>query len=128
MRTSFDYEINPLSNMVLGEVVNLPGKWSSYPPHWHPQPEVYFFHFEKPEGFGAGWVDGKIEELHHNGLSIITKGTHPVVMAPGFACCYAWGIRHLPGDPWKKTRIDDPVYEYLYGPKAEFWTGETQSE
>lgn len=82
VRTSFDYEINPLSNMVLGEVVNLPGKWSSYPPHWHPQPEVYFYHFEKKEGFGAGWVDGKIEELHHNGLSIITKGTHPVVMAP----------------------------------------------
>ncbi len=125
VRTSFDYEINPKSNMVLGEVINLPGKWSSYPPHSHPQPEVYFYHFEKPvEGFGASWCDGEVVEVHNNGMSIITKGVHPVVMAPGFACAYAWGIRHLPDNPWEKTRIDDPAYTYLYDPNAEFWKGE----
>jgi 5-deoxy-glucuronate isomerase len=63
--------------MVLGEVVNLPGKWSSYPPHGHPQPEVYFYHFEKPQGFGAGWVNGEVHELHHNGCAIITEGPTP---------------------------------------------------
>lgn len=126
VRTSFDYEINPLSNMVLGEVINLPGKWSSYPPHSHPQPEVYFYHFEKKEGFGAGWTNGKVEELHHNGLAIITEGNHPVAMAPGYACCYAWGIRHLPGNPWQKERNDDPVHAWLYDPAAEFWKGERE--
>lgn len=124
VRTSFDYESAPYSNMVLGEVINLPGKWTSFPPHWHPQPEVYFYHFDKPEGFGAGWVNGKIEELHHNGLAILTEGVHPQVMAPGYPCCYVWGIRHLPGNPWEKTRIDDPTYEWLYDEKATFWTGE----
>jgi 5-deoxy-glucuronate isomerase len=123
VRTCFDYENAPYSNMVLGEVVNLPGKWSSYPPHDHPQPEVYFFHFEKAQGFGAGWVDGTVEELHHNGLAVITKGTHPMVMAPGYACCYVWGIRHLPGNPWKKTRIDDPLHTWLNDPDAVFWNG-----
>jgi 5-deoxy-glucuronate isomerase len=125
VRTCFDYENAPYSNMVLGEVVNLPGKWSSYPPHDHPQPEVYFFYFEKPQGFGAGWVDGKIEELHHHGLALITRGTHPMVMAPGYACCYVWGIRHLPGNPWEKTRIDDPAHEWLNDPGAVFWNGGT---
>ena len=37
VRTCFDLDNAPYSNMVLGEVVNLPGKWSSYPPHHHPQ-------------------------------------------------------------------------------------------
>ena len=110
--------------MVLGEVVNLPGKWSSYPPHGHPQPEVYFYHFEKPHGFGAGWVNGEVHELHHNGCAIITEGTHSQVMAPGYACCYMWGIRHLPDNPWEKTRVDDPTHEWLLDPKAEYWNGD----
>ena len=37
VRTCFDLDIAPYSNMVLGEVINLPGKWSSYPPHHHPR-------------------------------------------------------------------------------------------
>ena len=124
VRTCYDYDNAPHSNMVLGEVVNLPGKWSSYPPHGHPQPEVYFYHFEKEQGFGAGWVNGEVHELHHNGCAIITEGTHSQVMAPGYACCYVWGIRHLPGDPWIKTRIDDPVHEWLLDPNAQYWNGD----
>ena len=121
VRTCFDYSNAPYSNMVLGEVVNLGGKWSSYPPHDHPQPEVYYYYFEKPQGFGAGWVDDEVVELHHHGLAVITKGTHSMVMAPGYPCCYAWGIRHLPGNPWDKTRIDDPAHDWLLDPNAEYW-------
>src|SRR5581483_1653703 len=48
VRTAFDKtNAPPASRMVLGEVVNFPGKWSSYPPHFHPQPEVYFYRFKK---------------------------------------------------------------------------------
>ncbi|MCC8179840.1 MAG: 5-deoxy-glucuronate isomerase [Planctomycetes bacterium] len=126
VRTSFDYENAPYSNMVLGEVVNLPGKWSSYPPHAHPQPEVYFYHFEKEQGFGAGFVDDEVVALHHNGLAIITKGVHPMSMAPGYACAYVWGIRHLPGNPWEKTRIDDPVHLWMMEPDAAYWDGENK--
>ncbi len=123
VRTSFDYENAPYSNMVLGEVVNLPGKWSSYPPHAHPQPEVYFYNFEMPQGFGAGFIDDEVVKIGDNGLAIITKGVHPMAMAPGYACCYVWGIRHLDGDPWEKTRIDDEEHTWLYDTKAKFWTG-----
>lgn len=113
VRTCYDYESAPWSNMVLGEVVNLPGRWSSYPPHAHPQPEVYLYYFEKQPGFGAGWSNGEVHELHHHGCSIITEGTHSQVMGPGYACCYVWGIRHLEGNPWEKTRIDDPTHAWL---------------
>ena len=50
VRTIFDAATAPHSQMVLGEVVNHPGKWSSYPPHHHPQPEVYHYRFSLPEG------------------------------------------------------------------------------
>lgn len=118
IKTFFDYDNAPFSNMVLGEVLSFPGKWSSYPPHHHPQPEVYFYRFDRPMGFGAGFANGEIYETHHNGIAVINHGFHSQVSAPGYAMCYAWGIRHLPGDPWRKTRIDDPEHAWLWKPDA----------
>ena len=118
IKTFFDHDNAPFSNMVLGEVLNHPGKWSSYPPHHHPQPEVYFYRFDYPQGFGAGFANGEIYQTGHNGLSVINHGFHSQTAAPGYAMCYAWGIRHLEGDPWMKTRIDDEAHEWLWKPDA----------
>ena len=114
IKTFFDYENAPFSNMVLGEVLNFPGKWSSYPPHHHPQPEVYFYRFDYPQGFGVGFANGKVYKTGHNGLAVITSGMHSQCAAPGYAMCYAWGIRHLEGNPWQKTRIDDKEHSWLW--------------
>lgn len=118
IKTLFDYDNAPYSNMVLGEILNLPGKWSSYPPHHHPQPEVYFHRFDYPDGFGASFADGQVYQSRHNGLTIIRNGFHSQVAAPGYAMCYVWGIRHLPGNPWLKTRIDNPEHAWLWKPDA----------
>ncbi|MBQ6594410.1 MAG: 5-deoxy-glucuronate isomerase [Clostridia bacterium] len=118
IKTFFDYESAPYSNMVLGEVLNFPGKWSSYPPHHHPQPEVYFYRFDYPNGFGAGFANGTVFQTRNNGIAVINHGFHSQVAAPGYAMCYMWGIRHLPGDPWRKTRIDDPEHAWLWKPDA----------
>ena len=118
IKTFFDYDNAPFSNMVLGEVLNYPGKWSSYPPHHHPQPEVYFYRFDYPHGFGAGFANGEIYETRHNGMAVINYDCHSQVTAPGYAMCYSWGIRHLEGDPWLKTRIDDPEHAWLWKPDA----------
>lgn len=124
VRTCYDFESRPDSNMVLGEVVNRAGKWSSYPPHNHPQPEVYFYYFQHPNGFGAGWADGRPYELHHHGLLLITdEQNHQQVMAPGYPCCYIWGIRHLEGNPWEKTRNDDPAHTWLLEENPQYWRG-----
>ena len=114
IKTFFDYDNAPFSNMVLGEVLNFPGKWSSYPPHHHPQPEVYFYRFDYPDGFGAGFANGEIFKTGHNGMAVINSGFHSQAAAPGYAMCYSWGIRHLDGDPWLKTRIDDPEHAWLW--------------
>ena len=114
IKTFFDYDNAPFSNMVLGEVLNYPGKWSSYPPHHHPQPEVYFYRFDHPQGFGVGFSNGEVHKTGHNGCLVINEGMHSQGAAPGYAMCYSWGIRHLPGDPWLKTRIDDKEHEWLW--------------
>ena len=57
VNTIFDHDIAPWSNMVLGEVLNDRGNWSGYLPHRHPQPETYYFKFDRPEGFGASFVE-----------------------------------------------------------------------
>ncbi|MGO5052524.1 5-deoxy-glucuronate isomerase [Lachnospiraceae bacterium LCP25S3_G4] len=114
IKTLFDYENAPYSNMVLGEVLNYPGKWSSYPPHHHPQPEVYFHRFDYPEGFGVSFANGEVYQSCHNGLTVINHGFHSQGTAPGYAMCYVWGIRHLEGDPWEKTRIDDKEHAWLW--------------
>ena len=119
--TVFDYSSAPYSTMVLGEVVNFPGTWSSYPPHWHPQPEVYFYRFDKPQGFGAGFTNGKVFETHHNGLLLITDDFHSQSAAPGYVMYYVWGIRHLEGNPWEKTRIDLEEHVWMLEKDAEIW-------
>ncbi len=113
IKTYFDYDNAPFSNMVLGEVLNYPGKWSSYPPHRHPQPEVYFYRFDHPQGFGCSFANGELYHTHHNGCTIINHSFHSQCAAPGYAMVYSWGIRHLPNDPWKKTRIDDEEHLWL---------------
>ncbi len=112
--TMFDLENAPYSNMVMGEVYNLPGKWSSYPPHHHPQPEVYYYKFDRPEGFGACFLGDEVYKSVDGSFAAISGGhAHQQVAAPGFTMYYCWMIRHLDNDPWDKTRIYVDGYEWL---------------
>ncbi len=122
VRTIFDYDNAPYSNMVNGEVINTPGCWSGYIPHKHPQPEVYTYKFDRPQGFGAAFIGDNAFKITHNSWSEITGGyMHPQVTAPGYAMWYSWMIRHLDGDPWKKTRTDLEEHVWLLDPEADIW-------
>lgn len=112
--TVFDYSNEPWSNLVMGEVFHKPGRWSSYPPHFHPQPELYYYEFDKPQGFGVGFNGDecyKVEDQSY--LAITPMHSHQQVAAPGYNMYFAWLIRHLDGDPWEKTRIDVPEHSWL---------------
>lgn len=123
LRDIFNYENAPYSNMVLGEDVHLPGRWSSYPPHHHPQPEVYYYRFDHPQGFGVSIIDDTATQVTENHISAIPGGVcHPQAAAPGYAMYYAWMIRHLEGKPWT-DRVDDPDHTWLHDPNAKLWTG-----
>lgn len=116
VNTIFDHEICPESNMVLGEVLNDRGNWSGYLPHRHPQPETYFFKFDKPEGFGASFVGEQVFKSVNNSFSAIPGGElHPQAAAPGFQMYTCWMIRHLDENPWLQTdRCEDERYVWMH--------------
>lgn len=114
VNTIFDYENAPYSNLVIGEVLARQGRWWSYVPHSHPQPEVYYYEFERKEGFGACFIGEKAYTVKNGSVGGFVGGkTHVQVTAPGFPMYNIWMIRHLDGDPWKKTRVVDPRYTWL---------------
>jgi 5-deoxy-glucuronate isomerase len=89
--------------LLLGETINPPGNWSSYPPHKHDthEPprevkleEVYLFKLDPANGFGIQLrYDGEIEEaftVRDGDVAAIPAGYHPVVAAPGYKLCYLW--------------------------------------
>lgn len=116
VNTIFDHDIAPWSNMVLGEVLNDRGNWSGYLPHRHPQPETYYFKFDRPEGFGASYVGDQVFKSVEGSFSAIPGGElHPQVVAPGFQMYTCWMIRHLEGKPWLQTdRCEDERYTWLH--------------
>ena len=112
--TMFDLSNAPYSNMVLGEVFHNPGRWSSYPPHYHPQPELYYYQFNYPQGFGAAFMGDDVQKITDGSfLCIEPNNAHQQVCAPGYTMYYVWMIRHIDGDPWDKTRIYEPEHEWL---------------
>ena len=112
VNTVFDYSNAPYSNLVVGEVIAREGRWWSYLPLSHPQPEVYYYKMPSPEAFGACFIG----EMHPYTVKDGSVGcfpggeTHVQVTAPGYPMYCCWMIRHLDGDPWDKTRIVDPRF------------------
>ena len=104
------------SDMVLGEVLNDRGNWSGFLPHRHPQPELYYFKFDRPEGFGASFNGDDVFKCVDNSFSAIKGGNlHPQSAAPGFQMYTCWMIRHLENDPWlQSTRNEDEAYLWLH--------------
>jgi 5-deoxy-glucuronate isomerase len=121
VRTIYDKNNMPDSNLVLGEVINYPGKWSSYPPHGHNQPEIYHYRFLPEQGFGFGMDGEDSVNLLKNGDSLLIqhKAPHSQTAAPGYAMYYIWAIRHLDGDPYgpKDPRKFQPEHVWVMDPK-----------
>jgi 5-deoxy-glucuronate isomerase len=101
VRLIFDRTTRPDSNLVVGEVVNYPGRWSSYPPHHHDQPEIYHYRFTAPAGYGHAELGDAIVKVRDRDTVVIAPGRdHAQVSAPGYGMYYLWLIRHLPGNPY----------------------------
>jgi len=89
--------------LVVGETINPPGNWSSYPPHKHDRQaapeevaleEVYLYRFAPETGFGVQLLyddrGERAQVVHHGDVVAIPSGYHPVVAAPGYALYYLW--------------------------------------
>lgn len=101
VRTLFDVRNRPDANLVLGEVITFPGRWSSYPPHHHAQPEIYHYRFTELQGYGHGECGDEVLKIHHGDtLKILYDNDHGQCAAPGYGMYYLWVIRHLPNNPY----------------------------
>ena len=124
VRTVFDYSNAPYSNLVVGEVIDFPGKWSSYPPHHHPQPEIYFYKFYPEQGYGFSELGDDVVKIKNNDtVKILNDATHPQTTAPGYAMYYIWIIRHIDGNPYKTPEypVFDPKHLWVTEKNATIW-------
>lgn len=120
----FDYSNVPYSNLVIGEVINFPGKWSSYPPHHHPQPEIYFYKFNPENGYGFTQLSENAEKLKQNDtVKILNDLIHPQTAALGYAMYYIWVIRHLDGNPYASPNypVFEPEHLWVNDKDAKIW-------
>ena len=113
-------------HIVVGETINLPGNWSSSPPHKHEvdnpphevkMEEIYFYQFNPEQGFGVQRLYTDDRELdvcyaiEHNDTVLIPKGYHPVGAAPGYQLYYLW---FMAGPTSRVLRPkDDPAHAWL---------------
>lgn len=107
---------HPIERLIVGETLNRPGGWTSFPPHKHdtrdapremPYEEIYFFLMKPQTGFAIQRVyDPPQREqalnatlLVRNGDTVvIPRGYHPVVGAPGHQMYYLWVLCGEPGE------------------------------
>jgi len=113
-------------NLLIGETINMPGQWSSYPPHRHDHhkppaqyylEEMYLFKVNPFQGFGFQRVytdDRKLDQalvIENNDVAIFKKGYHPVSAAPGYELYYLWV---LSGPERIMKVVDDPAHAWLH--------------
>jgi 5-deoxy-glucuronate isomerase len=121
VRLVFDAAVRPEANLVLGEVVNYPGRWSSWPPHHHPQPEIYHYRFTEPQGYGHAELGDRVFKVRHGDTLCIPAGaTHAQAAAPGYGMWYLWVVRHLPGAPYRGFDYE-PEHAWMLDPAQQGW-------
>ncbi len=131
VRTIFDYENAPYANLVLGEVIGFPGKWSSYPPHHHPQPEIYYYKSNPENGFAYAECGEQVYKVRSGDTVFIPPGkTHPQCTPPGYALWYLWAIRHVDGCPYKMPEYPVFLKEHLWVQEKDalYWPDKEKGE
>jgi 5-deoxy-glucuronate isomerase len=125
VRTVFDgTNSDSEAELVLGEVVTMPGRWSSYPPHHHPQPEIYHYRFTRPQGYGhAELGDQVLKVKQYDTVKIFDGNDHAQCAAPGYGMYYSWVIRHLPDNPYTVPDFTEE-HTWTQDPNAEIWLPE----
>ena len=129
---------SPVHRLVLVEVYTPSGNWSSYPPHKHDVhledddgrlieadlEEVYFYQFDRPEGYAfqrvyteerspmhqAGNPIDVVCVPEHNCAVIVPEGHHPVSSPPGYTTYY---LNVLAGSAQSLANQDDPRYSWV---------------
>ena len=122
VRTIFDdSNSHPNARLVLGEVINFPGRWSSYPPHHHRQPEIYHYRFTRQEGYGHAELGEAVLKIRNfDTVKILDAKDHSQCSAPGYGMYYSWVIRHLEEERYTVPEFTE-AYRWTMEPGAQHW-------
>ncbi len=111
--------------LIIGETINFPGEWSSFPPHKHDRDnlpeeskleEFYFFKIKPEDGFGMARLytaEKDLDEAYvikNNSFLLIPKGYHPIAVIPGYSLYYLWV---LAGERRKLVVSEDTAYNWI---------------
>lgn len=124
--------------LVVVEVYTPGGNWSSYPPHKHDVhktdarghvveadlEEVYFYKFDRPEGYAyqriytdpesplhrAGAPIDAVVMAQQNNVVLVPEGYHPVASPPGYTTYY---LNVLAGSAQSLANSEDPRYAWV---------------
>jgi 5-deoxy-glucuronate isomerase len=121
VRLIFDITNRKESNLVLGEVITFPGRWSTYPPHFHAQPEIYHYRFTAPQGYGHGEAGEDVYKVRqYDTLKILDCKGHSQTAAPGYGMYYIWIVRHLKDNPYTGFKYFKE-HEWVLDSKNQGW-------
>jgi 5-deoxy-glucuronate isomerase len=122
----------PAGRLILFEVITPGGNWSSYPPHKHDTDdppreraleELYYYRFDRPEGFAVQRVysaDRSLDETVTAGdgdVVLVPRGYHAVAAAAGYDCYYL-NVMAGPVREWRFTVDPDHVWLMDWDPDA----------
>lgn len=115
--------------IAVGETINEPGEWSSFPPHKHDTheekagqvveaalEEIYYFQIHPETGFGFQRLyskDGAFDKacvIKNGDITHIPQGYHPVANIPGHNLYYLW---MLAGEERTYLWNTDPEFRWL---------------
>lgn len=115
--------------IAVGETINEPGEWSSFPPHKHdthensaskmieaPLEEIYYFRLQPETGFGFQRLyarDSSFDEayvIQDGNVTHIPRGYHPVANIPGHHLYYLW---MLAGEERNYLWNTDPAFRWM---------------
>ena len=122
-------EDGPATRIMVGETHSPPGNWSSFPPHRHQMnrppeelalEELYYFKFDRKQGFAIGGVyEDPLFAKDTSDLKIIGDGEifdvpggyHFIAPASGYRLSYSWALggEQKGFGKW----VNDPNHEWL---------------
>lgn len=120
----------PAQHLFIGEAFVPSGNHASYPPHRHDfdnlpvevdMEETYFFRFNPSQGYGIQkiYTDDKSIDftctVKQNDTTLIPRGYHPVINAPGYTMYYLWIMAGAVNR--KFLSVIDPDHKHVLGVK-----------
>jgi 5-deoxy-glucuronate isomerase len=112
-----------VTRLMVGETINPPGNWSSFPPHKHDgrdgEPvleEIYYFRVDPPQGFGHQMMytaDGEsvTHAVRDGDAVLLPYGYHPVSAPPGYRVYYLWAMA---GAQRRLALYEDPAHRWIH--------------